>query len=171
MSSDAVTIYNQTIGKGTFSVVSIGHIKTIDSFCAVKEGKHSRHFNAIFEARVLQSLTGCEYFPYVLGVFHGKSVTEIISCEHNKVVTFSSMQKVNTLTSADWNVIRFSLASAVKYMHLKNLLHNDLKSNNVLLKLRNNVWISKLADMGKVNSKSNPGTYKLSNTQRDRWEL
>ena len=33
-------------------------------------------------------------------------------------------------------------------MHLEKLLHNDLKSNNVLLKLRNNVWILKLADMG-----------------------
>ena len=52
-------------------------------------------------------------------------------------------------------------------MHLKNLLHNDLMSNNVLLKLRNNVWIPKLAVMGKVTLKSNPETYMLSNTQRD----
>ena len=56
--------------------------------------------------------------------------------EDNKVVTASSMQKENKLTSADWNVICFSLASAIKHMHLKNLLHNDLKSNNVSLKLR-----------------------------------
>ena len=41
------------INKGTFDVVSIGHIKTLDSFSPVKEGKHSRHLNAIFEARVL----------------------------------------------------------------------------------------------------------------------
>ena len=63
--------------------------------------------------------------------------------EDNKVVTASSMQKENKLTSADWNVTCFSLASAIKHMHLKNLLHNDLKSNNVLLKLRNNVSILK----------------------------
>ena len=67
LSSDFVTVSNQTLGKGTFGVVSIGHIKTLDSFCVVKEGKYTRHFNDIFEARVLQSLTGCEYFPYVFG--------------------------------------------------------------------------------------------------------
>ena len=127
----------------------IGHIKTLDSFCAVKG----------FEARVLQSLAGCEYFPYAFGEFDGKLVMELITCEDKKVVTVSSMQKENKLTSAGWNVICFSLASAVKYMHL---LHNDLKSNNILLKLRNNVWIPKFADIGKVTLKSNPETYKLS---------
>ena len=28
-------------------------------------------------------------------------------------------------------------------MHFKKLLHDDLKPNNILLKLRNNVWIRK----------------------------
>ena len=78
---------------------------------------------------------------------------ELITCENNKEVTVSAMQKENKLTSAGWNVICFSLASAVKYLHLKNLFHNDLKSNNVLLKLKNNVWIPKLADMRKVTLK------------------
>ena len=38
LSFDIVTISNQKIGEGTFGVVSIGHIKTLDPFCAVKEG-------------------------------------------------------------------------------------------------------------------------------------
>ena len=105
------------IKKGTFDVVSIGHIKTLDSFSPVKEGKHSRHLNAIFEARVLQSLAACKHFPYVFSVFDGQLVMELITCEDNKVVTVSSMQRENKLTSAVWNVICFSLASAVKYMH------------------------------------------------------
>ena len=63
---------------------------------------------------------------------------ESITCEDNKVVTASSMQNENKLTSEGWSVICFSLPSAVRYMNLKNLMHNDLKSNNVLLKLRNN---------------------------------
>ena len=111
---------------------------------------------------MLPSLAGCEYFPFVFGVLDGKLVIELIICEGNKVVTVSSMQKENKLTSADWNVIYFSLASAIKY-----IVHNDLKSDDFLLKLRNNVWIPKLADMGKLTLKSNPETYKLSNTQRD----
>ena len=54
LSSDVVTISNQKIGEGTFGIVSIGHVKTLNSFCAVKEGKYFRHFNAIFQERVLK---------------------------------------------------------------------------------------------------------------------
>ena len=69
---------------------------------------------------MLQSLAGCEYFPYVFSEFDGKLVMGLITCEDNKVVTVSSMHKENKLTSPDWNVICFSLASAVKYMHFKS---------------------------------------------------
>ena len=74
-----------------FDVVSIGHIKTLGSFSAVMKRKHSRYLNAIFEARVLQSLAGYEYFPCVFGVLYEKLVMELITCEDNKVVTVSSM--------------------------------------------------------------------------------
>ena len=104
--------------ESTFGVVSIGHLKMINYFCAVKEGKYYLHFNAIFEVRVLQSLADCEYFSYVFGVFDGKSVMELITCEDNKVVTVSGMQKENELTGTDWNVVCFILASAFRYMHL-----------------------------------------------------
>ena len=108
----------EKIDKGTFDVVSICHIKTLHFFPPVKDEKHSRHLNAIFEARVLQSLADCKYFPNIFGVFDGKLVIELITCEDNKVVTVSSMQRENKLTSADWNVFCFSLGSAVKYMQL-----------------------------------------------------
>ena len=86
---------------------------------------------------MLQSQAGWEYFPYVFGVFDGKLGMELITYNDKKVVTVSNMQKTKILTSGDWNVFCFSLASAVKYMHLKNLSHNDLMLNNALLKLRN----------------------------------
>ena len=63
------------INKGTFDVVWIGHIKTLDSFSPVKEGKYSHHLNAIFEAKMLIE-------------------------NDNKVVTVSRMQRENKLTSA-----------------------------------------------------------------------
>ena len=92
--------------------------KNILFFSAVREGKHSRHLNAIFEARLLQSLAGCEYFPCVFDVFDGQLAMELITYEDNKVVTVASMQRENILTGVDWNVNCFSLASAVKYIHL-----------------------------------------------------
>ena len=80
---------------------------------------------------------------------------ELITCPDHKAVKVSSMQRENKLTSANGNIVCFSLVSATKYMHFKNLLHNDLKSNNVLLKLRNNVCIPNLTDFA---LKSNPET-------------
>ena len=35
-------------------------------------------------------------------------------------------------------------------MHLKNFLYNDIKANNVLLKLKEGNWMPKLADKDKV---------------------
>ena len=80
-------LFGGKVKKGTVDAVSIGHTKTFDSFLAVKEGKHSPHLNAIFEARVLQNLAGYVYFPYIFGVFDGKLVVELITCEDNKVLT------------------------------------------------------------------------------------
>ena len=42
--------------------------KSLKSLCAVKEGKHSHHFNPMFVTRVVQSLAGCEYLPCIFGV-------------------------------------------------------------------------------------------------------
>ena len=121
---------------------------------------------------MLQSLAGWEHFPYVFGVFDAKLIMELITCEDKKSVNSSSMWKKDKLTNVkigtNWNVFCISLASAVKYMHLKNLMHNDRMSNNVLLKLRN-TWIPKIAVVGKVTLISNSKTYKLSNTQIDRY--
>ena len=38
--SDVVTISNHKIGEDTFGIISIGHKKTLDYFCEVKQGKH-----------------------------------------------------------------------------------------------------------------------------------
>ena len=118
---------------------------------------------------MLQSLAGCGCFPCIFGVFDGELVKEIIKSTDDRVVKFLSMQKEDKLTSANWNAICFGVTLASKYIHLKNLVHNDLKSNDVLFKLVNNVWILKLADTGKFTLKPFPETYKLSNTQKDRY--
>ena len=168
MSSDVLKISIQKNGEGTFSAVSIGHIKTTNFFVRLRKDLVISKLYLKQECCVLQSLVGCGYFPYVFGVFHRMLVIKLITCEDNKMVIVSSIQKENKLISTDWNVIYFNLASAVKYVHLKNLLHNDL-SNNILLKLRNNVWIPNLADMGEVILKSNLETYKRIKTQKEHY--
>ena len=62
----------------------------------------------------MQSLAGCEYFPYVFSAFNGNLVMELITCADDKAVKGSSMQRENKLTSANLNIICFSLVSASK---------------------------------------------------------
>ena len=75
------------------------------------------------------------------------------------MVTISSIKKKNVLSSVGWNVICFISALSIFTL--------ICCANNVLLKLRNNVWVPKLTDKGKGTFKSNPETYVLSKTQRD----
>ena len=77
LSSDVVTISNQKIvRKGTFGVVSVGHVKTLDSFCVVLRKKNI----LVIPMPYLKQ----EHFPYVLSVIDGKLVIELITCEDNK---------------------------------------------------------------------------------------
>ena len=76
-------------------------------FCGIKKRKHSLHFPAIFEATVLQSLAGYDYFHYIFDVFDGKLVIELITCEDNKTVSISKMEKekvrIGTLFVSVWH--------------------------------------------------------------------
>ena len=62
----------------------------------------------------MQSLAGCEYFPYVFSAFKGKLVMELITCADDKAVKVSSMQRENKLASANLNITCFGLVSATK---------------------------------------------------------
>lgn len=61
----------------------------------------------------------------------------------------ANLQERNKITSLEWIWISFQVATAVKYMHLKNFLDDDIKPNNVLLKLKEGNWLPILMDMDK----------------------
>ena len=47
-------------------------------------------------------------------------------------------------------------------MCLRRYLHNGIKANNALLKLKGDNWIPKLTNMDRVKLKSEPEVYRLS---------
>ena len=61
----------------------------------------------------------------------------------------ANLQESNKITCLEWIWISYQVATAVKYMHLKNFLDDDIKPNNVLLKLKEGNWLPKLIDMDK----------------------
>ena len=97
------------------------------------------HFNPYFEARVLQRLSGSSFFPYVFGVLASKSlVMELLAEKKDEqwhVPTIYSEK--SRFTMPEWIKICIQIAEAIKHMHYCNISHNDIKSNNIILKIVN----------------------------------
>ena len=94
---------------------------------------------------------------------------EFIGDCNGLVKTVYSARTKNELPQEAWNNICFQLTEAVKYMHYKRILHNDLKSNNVLLKFSNQTYYPVVVDMGKATLRSNPEVNKLTESQEERY--
>ena len=75
-----------------------------------------------------------------------------------------------TISVGEWLNICHEIALGLKYMHSKLLLHNDLKTNNIVLNpiamLR---YCTKIIDMGMVTKKSEPKIYNLTEQQKIRY--
>ena len=71
----------------------------------------------------------------------------------------------------NWKVILMGMASALKYIHNKNILHNDIKSDNIMIDNRSPVPQSILIDFGKGCYLVDGKLYKLSLAERRRYAL
>ena len=133
LSEEVVTISDIKLGEGTFGVVYKGFYSPLNVNCAIKIGKSDKYFDVYLEAQTLQLLQSSRYFPRLFGIFSNKLVLEYVH-SGQKVKTLLSEKKESSLSNELCNRIFYQLADAVKFMHKSNLLHNDIKTNNVLLK-------------------------------------
>ena len=181
LSTETVSVSDVIIGEGTLVYVKVGHLNSLDLQCAVKKGKEKslKLESPVFKARALQALQGCEFFPFVFGVYDNRLVLELIYsgsdyCNANTIAycnanTIANLQKSSKITCLEWIRISYQLATAAKNLHLSNILYNDIKANNVLFKLKEGNWIPKLTDIGKVTLKSEPEVYGLSASQTEKY--
>ena len=58
------------------------------------------------------------------------------------------------------------ILKGIMFMHRKGVLHNDLKTNNVVLKSTKEGTIAVIVDMGKATLRKHPEVYKLSERQK-----
>lgn len=61
----------------------------------------------------------------------------------------------------DWIKIFREIAEALDFMHKKGFLHNDLKSDNIVLSQENNAIHPVIIDFGKCRTITNPKRYSL----------
>lgn len=168
LSEQVLSITDIIIGEGTFGIVKLAYFKTLKVYCAVKIGKMS-YFDAVRECRIFQKVQGCCYFPYVYGVLNNCLVMEFVGEEEN-VKTVYSERKMNYVSQLQWTRICYHITAALLFLHKSGLLHNDIKSNNVLLKKDTaGSLVPKVIDMGKVTTKREPAVYKLTQRQKERY--
>ena len=90
--------------------------------------------------------------------------------DDNGTLTVYHARTENLMSQDRWMNIPYNLIQAITFMHTKGMLHNDIKSNNVLLKQsKSDEFIPIVVDMGKVTLRKSPEIYKLTQKQRERY--
>ena len=157
--TDVVKEANETSGEGIFGKVLKGWYKPSDITCAIKLSKHN-YFDTKFEATIMQKLKSSPYFPLSFGVYEEKLVMEHVSFEYKPSTVLNNLENID-ISVQYWISLCSQLCDPVKLMDVAGLLHNDMKTSNVLLKRTNDI-IPILIDVGKVRSRYYPNVYKLS---------
>ena len=167
LTGDVVDISENVIGEGSFGIVKTGTLKSLNLECAIKVGKNNL-FDAKLEYKILQACSGSMYFPFAFGVLNkDKLVMELIDSGFGGSKTVFAAKAENLLSQDEWTSFCRGLAEALYFLHSRNLLHNDIKSNNILIKTGVNGTIyPKMIDMGKVTTRLAPHQYRLTQKQK-----
>ena len=100
------------------------------------EGKDRARRNLVHEANVISALGDHARLPMLFGVItHSEPLCMVTQfhCVGNESVTLHEAAKQSFLTPKNSVEIFQELCSAVKHVHSRGYLHNDIKANNVVL--------------------------------------
>ena len=155
---------NKFLGSGTFGTCHLAHYRGI--LVAVKEFKTRRSRpdkevkrDVLNEARMISHLGDHRGLPLLFGVITKSTPFCIITQFHGdktqSLTLYKAMKRVE-LDKPHWLRILRGIIEALSHVHSKDVLHNDLKSNNILLEKRGKDFNPVIIDFGKARFISNP---------------
>ena len=156
------------LGAGAFGKVKLAFFTKLDIPVAVKVDRIGQ-FIAMSEARIMARLAGHKCFPDVFGVLDNMLVMEFISYGDGPQANSLSMKDAlnsRLFSESQWLQLCWSLGDALRFMHHCNLLHNDIKEDNILIKSLGSSFHPVICDFGKATHKLNPVIYNLDETKR-----
>ena len=161
------------LGEGTSATVKVGYFSQLDIDVAVKMPKLDA-FDALSEARILCTLNGNILFPYVFGVHQKCLVLELIASKVDGVYVSRTVHSELNYMDSDmsvkhWLIFSELLGQAVQSLHDKYILHNDLKEDNVLIRIKAGAFLPVVTDFGKATHALNPQRYFLNQSDRERY--
>jgi len=96
-----------------------------------------------------------------------KLIMELILDDNDNVKTIYSARSISELEQHEWTDICKDLSEALFFIHSNGFSRNDIKTNNIILKKNINLrYFTKIIDMGKVTTRSEPHRYRLNERQK-----
>jgi len=160
---------NINLGAGMFGSVTVGYMSNLKIEVAIKTSKGS---SQDVEGRVYQALSGYKHFLHYFGVSNNKLVLQLIQVfdvDKNRMVSSTlshALDSVNNTKSYPWIEISHGIISGILKLHSLDILHNDIKENNILLQVTTENVVPKIFDFGKATHSSCSMTYNLSDDKR-----
>lgn len=165
----------ELIGKGTFAKCYLIQMDAM-KVCFKQLWAESRYKSLFYtEARILSEL--CHHnLPWLHAFCDSSNVIAIIMTFHpynqeKNSWTFLMHCTVHIrmwmLQKMNWKQVLFGSTSALVYIQAKGILHNDIKTDNIL-RLSNGVW-SLLVDFNKACHSDEGQLYKLSHKEKEKY--
>ena len=115
--------------------------------------------DVVREAQMIGLLGDHRGLPLLFGVITKSMPLRLITQFHGEsdsCTTLCKEIKRKKLDKTSWHEILKNVIKALNHMHDTGVIHNDLKSNNVVLEKREKEWNPVVIDFGKARHISNP---------------
>ena len=140
-SKNDLVLSSSKLGQDVFGAVRMGKLKSFQQQVSVKEivYKHSSaKLHTYVEAKFMVLLNGHKSFPLFFGwIKPNMLIMEFIGSGLIQSPTLKVMLEEEDRFPIDkksWPLLLVDICDAVKYMHDKGVLHNDLHARNILVR-------------------------------------
>lgn len=152
---------SDTYGSGQFEELKLLTLKKLNIVVAAKvcNGNNSKKAITV-ETIIGMTVGGHQNFPYVYGLFNETSIImELFGRFHSGEWTVSPNlgKAISLFNPEQFRVICRGILEAFIWLHSKEILHNDIKSDNIVI----HEGIAKIIDFGKANMVSNCLVYSI----------